>query len=71
MWITPVIQKVQETRLNQLADRAKNRSKAVGQIQPGALDATHELEQEVLDEETRHIRAHAAWRYAMRRSPLP
>lgn len=63
MWITPVVQKVQETRLNQLADHAKKYSEAVEHLDPEMLHA--ETQREVLDDETRQARVKAAWRYAM------
>lgn len=66
MWIPAVVQKVQETRLNQLADRTQTRPEAAEHSGPNELEGTGETEQDALDDETRQARVKAAWRYAMR-----
>ena len=66
MWIPAVVQKVQETRLNQLADRTQTRPEAAEHSGPTELEGTGETEQHALDDETRQARVKAAWRYAMR-----
>ena len=68
-WIVPVVQKVQETRLNQLLhDRANNPTDSGGDIDAVAVALTVEEEtaQELLVVEQRQARVKAAWRYAMK-----
>ena len=66
LWITPVVQKVQETRVNQRAERDRKRAEMVVRVATEEVLGTDATEQEEQDEEARQARVKAAWRYAMR-----